>query len=193
MTCLNETFPTPFPDAKSAFPHNVTKTFRRAYYASVTWTDFLIGELLDTLEDAGVANNTIVALLGDHGWQLGEHNIWGEWSVTPSVPKSCSTTNIHTGKHTNFELATRVPMIIRSPDIEPTTVDGLVESVDLYPTMAALAGLQKPQDLDGVNLEPLMTKQTNTLKDAVFSEYPRCPTNLSEPWSDRTSCVRSVQ
>ena len=80
MTCLNETFPTPFPDAKSAFPHNVTKTFRRAYYASVTWTDFLIGELLDTLEDAGVANNTIVALLGDHGWQLGEHNIWGEWS-----------------------------------------------------------------------------------------------------------------
>ena len=84
-------------------------------------------------------------------------------------------------------------MIIRSPDIEPTTVDGLVESVDLYPTIAALAGLQKPQDLDGVNLEPLMTKQTNTLKDAVFSEYPRCPTNLSEPWSDRTSCVRSVQ
>lgn len=81
-------------------------------------------------------------------------------------------------------------MIIRSPGIEPTTVDALVESVDLYPTIAALAQLDKPQDLDGVNLEPLMTKQVDTLKDAVFSEYPRCPTNLTEPWSDRTSCVR---
>ena len=81
-------------------------------------------------------------------------------------------------------------MIIRSPGIVPTTVDALVESVDLYPTIAALAQLDKPQDLDGVNLEPLMTKQVDTLKDAVFSEYPRCPTNLTEPWSDRTSCVR---
>ena len=78
MTCLNETFLTPFPDAKTALPHNVTRTFRRAYYASVTWTDFLIGELLDTLDDAGVANNTIVALLGDHGWNLGEQNVWGK-------------------------------------------------------------------------------------------------------------------
>ena len=42
------------------------------------WTDFLIGELLDTLDDAGVANNTIVALLGDHGWNLGEQNVWGK-------------------------------------------------------------------------------------------------------------------
>ena len=98
--------------------------------------------------------------------------------------------NLNTGKHTNFELGTRVPMIIRSPGIEPTTVDALVESVDLYPTIAALAQLDKPQDLDGMNLEPLMTKQVDTLKDAVFSEYPRCPTNLTEPWSDRTSCVR---
>ena len=47
------------------------------YYAAVSWTDFLIGKLLDKLHDTGVAKNTVVALIGDHGWQLGEHNIWG--------------------------------------------------------------------------------------------------------------------
>jgi len=77
MTCLNETFLTPFPEANTSLPHNVTRTFRKAYYASVSWTDYLIGKLLDALDDAGVTENTIVALLGDHGWQLGEHNIWG--------------------------------------------------------------------------------------------------------------------
>ena len=109
-----------------------------------------------------------------------------------SLTSTHAYTHTHThfpGKHTNFELGTRVPMIIRAPGISPSVVDGLVESVDLYPTIAELAGLSKPDDLDGINLESLMTKESEHLKDAVFSEYPRCPSNLSEPWSDRTSCV----
>ena len=101
--------------------------------------------------------------------QTKEHNIWG--------------------KHTNFELGTRVPFIVSSPgDIAPGVSDALVELVDLYPTVAAVAGLPPPSDLDGIDLSPLFNKTQGTaagvaaLKDAVFSEYPRCFLNLSTPW-----------
>lgn len=170
MTAFHETRPTPFPRASSALPNNMARAFRRGYFASVSWTDYLIGELLDELEHAGVENDTIVALLGDHGWQLGEHNVWG--------------------KHTNFELGVRVPMIIKSPDIKGRVVTSLVESVDMYPTISSLAGIETaPPDLDGVDLSPLIRGDVDRVKDFAFSEYPRCPINVSEPWSDRTSCV----
>ena len=75
------------PFAPNVPPPNVTRSLRKGYYASVTYTDHLVGMLLDKLEALGHADDTIVGLIGDHGWQLGEHNIWG--------------------KHTNFELGTR--------------------------------------------------------------------------------------
>ena len=175
VDAMNHTEVLPWPAADTAFSHNMTRTLRRGYYGAVTWSDFLIGELLDTLELAGVAKSTVVALVSDHGWQLGEHNLWG--------------------KHTNFELATRVPFIISSPDFSPGTSDALVELVDLYPTVASVAGLPPPSNLDGVDLSPLFNKTDTTvlhklsatgripaLKRAVFSEYPRCFLNRSTPW-----------
>ena len=171
VTALDDEAPIPYPNASTALPDNMTRTLRRGYYASVSWTDHLIGELLRALDEAGVANDTIVALIGDHGWQLGEHNIWG--------------------KHTNFELGTRVPFMIRVPGTRPFVSDALVESVDLYPTIASLAGVGIPADLDGLDLSPLIRRSRTTLKDAVFSEYPRCPTNISTPWDDSTSCVET--
>ena len=69
MQALNQTHPTPWP-TNGTLPHNMTRTLRRGYYAAVSWCDFLIGELLDALAHSGVADNTVVALLGDHGWQL---------------------------------------------------------------------------------------------------------------------------
>lgn len=174
LTCFERTEKIPYPNANTSLTPNVTRSFRRAYYAAVTFTDSLIGELLDTLEGEGLANNTIVALIGDHGWQLGEHNIWG--------------------KHTNFELGTRVPIIVSAPDkIRGMTSNQLIESVDLYPTLAALAGLPAPPDLDGVDLSALFTDPDppTPIKQAVFSEYPRCPHNIATPWDDTTSCIRT--
>ncbi len=171
---LNRTEILPWPSADTAFSHNMTRTLRRGYYAAVSWCDFLIGKLLDTLDVAGIQDRTVVALVGDHGWQLGEHNIWG--------------------KHTNFELGTRVPFIISSPgSIMPGVSNALVELIDLYPTVASVAGLPPPSGLDGMDLSPLLNKTNEkhssidkptflSLKDAVFSEYPRCFLNQSTPW-----------
>jgi len=58
------------PQCGGAFPPNATRTMRKGYYSAVTWTDYLIGELLDAVEARGIMNDTVVALLGDHGWQL---------------------------------------------------------------------------------------------------------------------------
>jgi iduronate 2-sulfatase len=71
----------------------IHKEWRRGYYAAVRYTDSLIGGLLKGLDDLGQTESTVVVLHSDHGWQLGEH---GEWC-----------------KQTCFELATRVPLIIR--------------------------------------------------------------------------------
>lgn len=155
----------------AAIAANATRAMRKGYYAAVSWADFLIGELLDALASHRLMENTVIALVGDHGWQLGEHNIWG--------------------KHTNFELGTRVPLIIYAPGKTPNHTRALVESVDIYPTVAALAGLPPPLDVDGTNLTPLFSDPSDNLKEAVFSEYPRCPSNVSEPWTDHTSCIRT--
>lgn len=93
---------------------DVINELKRTFFR---FTDFLIGKLLDKIEEVGVSQNTIVALIGDHGWQLGEHNIWG--------------------KHTNFELGTRVPLVISAPGLKTGVVNDLVESVDLYGTSSA--------------------------------------------------------
>jgi len=173
LKCFGESHKIPYPAANTSLPHNTTRSFRKAYYAAVTFTDSLIGELLDTLDSEGLADDTVVALIGDHGWQLGEHNIWG--------------------KHTNFELGTRVPIIVHSPAYPGGVISNeLVESVDLYPTVAALAGLPPPADVDGTDLSPLIgAKGSWATKAAVYSEYPRCPKDISTPWDDTTSCVHT--
>ena len=173
---FGEGYPTPFPNASTRLPHNMTRAMRKGYYASVSWMDSLVGRALDKLRELGHDDGTVVALLGDHGWQLGEHNIWG--------------------KHSNFELGTRVPMIIHDPSpqgLRGNAVQDLVESVDLYPTIARLAGLPSPPDLDGVDLSPYVVAGSGAApnKTAAFSEYPRCPSDLSKPWTDLTSCVHT--
>lgn len=136
-------------------PPNVTRILRKSYYASVSWVDFLVGKMLAQLDALGHADDTVIAFVGDHGYQLGEHNIWG--------------------KHTNFELGTRVPLIIHAPgQADGIVTDAIVESLDIYPTVAKLAGLPNPPDLDGIDLSPLWTDPSQEPKGVAFSEYPRC-------------------
>ena len=131
------------------------KELIRAYYASVSYVDAQVGRLLDELTRLRLRENTIVILWGDHGYQLGEQGLW------------C--------KHTNFENSTRVPLIISAPARKSrgTRSNALVELVDVYPTLCALANLSLPDGLEGTSLVPLLENPEKPLKSAAFSQYPR--------------------
>ena len=124
------------------------------YYASVTYIDDLVGQLLDQLDALQLAKNTIVVLWGDHGWKLGEYGSW------------C--------KHSNYELDTRIPLILNVPGrTAGTQSDALVESVDIYPTLCELAGLDAPSHLQGSSLTPLLQAPNRSVKNSAWSQYPR--------------------
>lgn len=132
-----------------------TRTLRHGYHACVSYTDAQIGKLLAALDQLGLAQNTIVVLWGDHGWSLGEKDRW------------C--------KGTNFERDTRVPLLIRTPGLKQpgTAATGLVELVDVFPTLAELASLPVPQGLDGSSLVPLLADPQSPGHDAVLSQFAR--------------------
>ncbi|KAK3249339.1 hypothetical protein CYMTET_41227 [Cymbomonas tetramitiformis] len=167
---FGQTYKVPHPHSwNKPFPDNITRTLRKGYYASVSFVDFLVGEVLGELDTLGRTNDTLVVLFGDHGWQLGEH---GEWA-----------------KQTNFELATRVPLVFKVPGRAAGSTDALVELVDVYPTVAALAGLDAPVDLDGEDLSPHWNESASPRrKEAAFSEFPRCPANLTRPIQGNVPC-----
>ena len=142
----------PRPD-QGTLSEDRARLLRHGYFASVSYVDAQIGRLLSALEQSGLARNTIVVLWGDHGWKLGEHNAWG--------------------KMTNYEVDTRVPLIIRAPGLRPGVCAGLVESVDIYPTVCALAGLPTPPGLEGASLVPLMRDPRRPGKSAIFTQYLR--------------------
>ncbi|MBS3821964.1 MAG: sulfatase [Phycisphaerae bacterium] len=122
------------------------------YYACVSFIDAQIGQLLAELKRQGLANNTLVVLWGDHGWNLGEHGLW------------C--------KHCNFETSLHSPLIFAGPGVaEGKSTDALVEYVDLYPTLCDLAGLRQPDHLEGLSMAPLAHKPDRPWKQAVFSRY----------------------
>lgn len=124
----------------------------RGYHACVSFVDAQIGRLLDELEKLGVADNTIIVLWGDHGWQLGEHGFW------------C--------KHTNFEVASRTPLLIAAPGIEGGRVcKQLVEYVDVYPTLCDLAGLPKPAHLQGKSMKALLADIEAAHKEYVITRH----------------------
>ena len=138
-----------------------TRTLRHGYHACVSYTDAHIGKLLAALDQLGLAQNTIVVLWGDHGWSLGEKDRW------------C--------KGTNFERDTRVPLMVRVPSMAKPGVPtrALVETVDIYLTLAALAGLMPPADLDGRSFVPVLQDPEARGRDAVLSQFNR-------PWKPDT-------
>ncbi len=141
-------------DIPAAGPVSVdtARTLIRGYRASVSFVDAQVGRLLDALDRLGLAGNTIVILWGDHGWQLGEHGMW------------C--------KHTNFEVATRTPLLVVAPGVAPGRACGrLVEFVDIYPTLCELCGVPRPDHLQGRSFMPLLADVTAAHKTAIFTRY----------------------
>jgi hypothetical protein len=147
---------TSFTDQKSygiTLPVDKQKELIHGYYAAVSYTDANVGILLNTLDSLGLISNTIIVLWGDHGWHLGDHNLW------------C--------KHTNFEQATRTPLIISSPKVKSSKTNSTTEFVDIFPTLCDLAGLEIPTNLAGKSLVSVMKKPTSVIKEYAVSQYPR--------------------
>lgn len=129
------------------------KELIQGYFAAVSYMDAQVGILLNTLDSLGTLNNTIIVLWGDHGWHLGDHDLWE--------------------KHTNLENATRAPLIVAAPGIKPGQTNSLSEHLDIFPTICDLAGLNIPTQLQGKSLKPLMLNNNSTVKEFSMSQYPR--------------------
>lgn len=133
-------------------PENIARTLIHGYYACVSYIDAQIGLILDELSALNLADNTIVILISDSGWHLGEHTIWS--------------------KHALYKTSLNVPLIIKAPGITgDKTCNALTEYIDIYPTLCDLAGLSKPKHLSGKSLMPLLINPQLNLKKAVFSRY----------------------
>ena len=128
------------------------------YYASASYVDAQIGKVIDELSASGQAENTIVVLWGDHGFHLGDLGIWT--------------------KHTNYEQANRIPILISAPGVTKpgSSTRQLAESVDVFPTLAELAGLDPPtgpQPIDGVSLVPVLKDPSARVRDHAYHAYPK--------------------
>jgi iduronate 2-sulfatase len=135
-------------------PDDLQRTLIHGYYAATSYMDAQAGRVLAELEKLGLAENTIVILWGDHGWHLGDHGIW------------C--------KHTNYEQAARIPLLVAGPGVKRgAATPALVETVDVYPTLAELAGLPAPQGLDGRSFAATLRDPKAPHRDHVIHVYPR--------------------
>ena len=130
------------------------------YYACVSYVDAQIGRLLAALEEEGIADNTIVVLWSDHGYKLGEYRGWG--------------------KMTNYEIDTRVPLIISAPGMQseemPTAgkkTQQLSELLDLFPTLCELTGIETPDFVDGKSLVPILKDPSASVHAGAISQYYR--------------------
>jgi iduronate 2-sulfatase len=131
------------------------REYTQAYHACITFIDTQIGSILASIKKNGLWDNTIIVLTSDHGYQLGEHFMWG--------------------KVTLFEVCDRVPMLVRVPGLTKpgSSSGGLVELVDLYPTLVQLCDVPAPDDLQGKSLVPMLKDSGAPGKDVVYTVVSR--------------------
>ncbi len=145
--------------------HEEARRAKQAYYAAISFVDAQIGRVLDALQKLGLRENTIVVFWSDHGYELGEHGLW--------FKQSC------------FEDSARVPLIIAPPERKSAGQSSprLVELIDLYPTLADLAGLKPPAALPGQSLRPLLVRPDAAWDRPAFTQVERAG---FAGWSVRT-------
>ncbi len=151
------------------------RLLKHGYYACVSFIDAQIGRLLSALDHFGLRENTIIVVWSDHGYKLGEHGSWG--------------------KRTVYEVDTRSTLIISVPDLIPDekSTTALVELVDIFPTLAELAGLGPPDDLEGTSLVPLLHDPSRQWKKAAFSQFARGSANRFMGRAMRTARYRYIE
>ena len=128
------------------------KELIHGYYASTSFIDAQIGKIVDKLKETGLHKNTIIVIWGDHGWHLGDHGLWN--------------------KHSNFEQATRSPLVIFDPRVNKRIqIKSPTEFVDIFPTLCAATDLKIPENLDGKNLMPLVRGEQISVKPFAVSQW----------------------
>ncbi|MEM6379120.1 MAG: sulfatase [Bacteroidota bacterium] len=145
------------PTSDYRMSEDTVRILRQGYYASVTYVDALLGDLLGHLKEIGIYDNTIIVVWGDHGWKLGDHNSWG--------------------KMTNYNIDLQVPVIIRYPNQKNRGAQtfAITELVDLFPSICELAGIEVPDYMQGTSLAPLIENPERKWKRAAFSQFHRRP------------------
>lgn len=122
------------------------------YYGLITHLDSQIGKIIDALKESGQYENTIIVYAADNGLAVGSHGLLGKQSL--------------------YEHSMKVPVIIRGPGVPQNQVeDALVYLYDLYPTLAELAGLSKPSDIDGTSLVPVLDGSKDQVRSSLFTAY----------------------
>ncbi len=128
------------------------RKIKHAYYAAASYSDAQIGLILAELKALELDQNTIVIVWGDHGWHLGEQQIWG--------------------KHTLFENALNSALIFKIPGSKVSKIDSsIVESVDIYPTLMELIGIDNPSGLDGESFASLLKSKESQTGNVAYSYY----------------------
>lgn len=132
----------------------LTMELRHGYLACVSFLDAQIGRLIAELDHLGLTENTIIVLWGDHGFHLGEHDLWAKTS--------------------NYELDARVPLIVVTPGRRPRgeKTDAMVELVDLYPTLVELAGLPRAAGTEGASFMPVLSDAGLPGKPFALTQHP---------------------
>ena len=146
----------PVPTGNGLYEDDLKRDLIHGYYASVSYMDAQLGRVLDEVENLGLDENTIIVLWGDHGWHLGDHGTWT--------------------KHTNYEQAVRIPIIFYAPSVtKGGSISGQpAETVDIYTTLASLAGLPKPsgpQPIDGIDLTPVLKNTNKRIREYAYHAY----------------------
>ncbi|GIX03990.1 MAG: iduronate-2-sulfatase [Planctomycetaceae bacterium] len=135
-------------------PESLQRMLIHGYYAAVSYVDAQFGKILQALEQHHLLEETLLVVWGDHGWHLGDHGIW------------C--------KHTNYEQATRIPLIVSGPGVAVgKTASTFVETVDIYPTLCEWLGLPVPNTLDGRSFAHVLRHPELPHRDHVIHVYPR--------------------
>ena len=169
---------------ESPVTDDVARRLRHGYYACTSYTDACVGKLLDALDETGLAENTLVVFWVDHGFHLGDNGMWG--------------------KHVNYEVGTRVPLVFAGPNVPAgRKIDRVTEMLDVYPTLCSLAGMERPEHLEGSSLAAIIEGRAAWANEgaAAFSQYPRAsavgrcvrtPRWRYVEWRNRASAMDAV-
>ena len=146
---------------KGQVSNELAKKLIHGYYASVSYVDAQVGKLIKGLDDLGMRENTTIILVGDHGWSLMEHGLWV--------------------KHSNFEVALQVPLIISDSDIQKNKkTNSIAELVDLYPSICDLANISKPAHLEGNSLTNALKNPSKVFKNKAYARYQKGETLIAD-------------
>tara|TARA_B110000196_G_scaffold66583_1_gene56309 strand:+ start:3303 stop:4682 length:1380 start_codon:yes stop_codon:yes gene_type:complete len=139
---------------KGPVPDPIAKKLIHGYYASVSYVDAQIGVLIKGLTELGLRENTIIVLVGDHGWSLSDHGLWA--------------------KHSNFEVALQVPLIISDSSLPKAVhTNSIAELVDIYPTLCELTAGESPTHLQGSSLVSALEAPGTIFKDVALARWQK--------------------